>query len=155
MRVLITGSREWDGPECVAIMADAMKGLPSDAVIVHGDARGADRMADYGANRLGLSVEKHPAEWNRRGAYYDKAAGYKRNEKMVSLGADVCFAFVVRDSLGNMSKGTQHCSDLALKAGIPVHYFEAGKDVQIVMPSVEAISVNPLSVGPDASDPWV
>lgn len=59
-----------------------------------------------------ISEERHPADWDA----YGKSAGYRRNAEMVSLGADLCIAFVVPGK----SKGTQHTIDLARKAGIEV-----------------------------------
>lgn len=156
MRVIVTGSREWGSkPEHVEIMAQALSNLTEDAVVVHGDARGADRMAEYGwAERWSRTTEKHPADWKRNGPYYDKGAGFKRNEKMVNLGADLVYAFVVRDTNGKMSPGTKHCSDYAIKRGIPVHFFEEDGRMIVVHPKVEDIKTNPLAVGVTGNDVW-
>lgn len=82
------------------------------ATVVHGHCpTGADAMADFIANKLGLTVERHPADWKR----YKRAAGPIRNKEMVDLGADVCYAFVMPGS-----KGTINGISLAEKAGIPV-----------------------------------
>lgn len=133
MRVLITGSRDWDNP---TLIAEQLRDLPEDAVLVHGGAKGADRMAAYGwGERWGRMVEEHPAEWNRRpDGSYDRAAGYKRNEKMVNLGADICFAFLAN---GDGNKGTRHCANLAHKAGIPVIFVHANGQTTRVNPEDE------------------
>lgn len=112
VRVLVTGSREWSDPNAARKMiADRLFDLPVDSVVVHGAARGADRFAHQEAQKLGLLVEPHPADWER----YGKSAGFRRNAEMVSLGADICLAF-----WNGKSNGTKHTIELAEKAGIPV-----------------------------------
>lgn len=112
VRVLVTGSREWSDPNAARKMiADRLFDLPVDSVVVHGAARGADRFAHQEAQKLGLLVEPHPADWER----YGKSAGFRRNAEMVSLGADICLAF-----WNGKSNGTKHTIELAQKAGIPV-----------------------------------
>jgi hypothetical protein len=92
IRVLITGSRTWARPGVVWRALDEVitrfAGRP--VVLVHGDAaRGADRPAAAWAaqrEREGhpVSAESHPPDWAREG----RAAGFHRNLRMVSLGAD-------------------------------------------------------------------
>ena len=82
-------------------------------VVIHGAARGADKLAEEAARAFGMTVEAHPADWETHG----KAAGFRRNAEMVSLGADLALAFY-KQGAGN--KGTDHCARLAEAAGIPV-----------------------------------
>lgn len=121
-RVLVTGSRTWIdyaticeeiGVVLIERMAETGEAYPP-VVIVHGAARGADTLAAKVAAELGLRTEAHPADWNHHG----KAAGYRRNAKMVATRPDICLAFI-RDG----SRGATHCADLADKAGIPVRRF--------------------------------
>lgn len=125
MRILITGSRQWtDRRELEDVLWVQWLSSNGNLTIVHGDCpRGADRMVREWCERenaraveeLGgplFTEERHPADWDQ----YGKAAGFIRNQEMVSLGADLCIAFVVPGK----SKGTQHTIDLARKAGIPV-----------------------------------
>jgi hypothetical protein len=85
-RVIVCGSRGWTDRERIA---DRLFDLKPTTIVVHGSARGADRIAHQEAEKLGLSVEAHPADWQRHG----KRAGHIRNEEMAALGADLCIAF--------------------------------------------------------------
>lgn len=119
-RILVTGSREFDDYATVCTeLGLVMRHLiaaegPYPAVtVVHGGARGADSLAERAARSFGMKTERHPADWNADG----KGAGFKRNAAMVALGADLVLAFY-KQGAGN--KGTDHCTKLAEKAGIPV-----------------------------------
>ncbi len=129
LRILVTGSRDWTDRHLLhAALIDAIEvygphlirddGAPGDpridwelVTLVHGDARGADRIAASLGRALSFQVEPHPADWKTHG----KAAGHIRNAEMVALGADVCLAFLL-----GASRGARGCMDLAEKAGIPV-----------------------------------
>jgi YspA, cpYpsA-related SLOG family len=120
-RILITGSRTWTDAETIrAAIRQAALRCP-DAVVVHGAAHGADRLAGAAARALGLQEEQHPARWDEHG----KAAGFIRNREMVQLGADVCLAFI-KDG----SRGATHCAALAEKTGIPVRRFEPRQEIR-------------------------
>lgn len=67
-------------------------------VILSGHCRGVDAMAEKYAKENGFSLEIHPAEWEK----YGRAAGPKRNEKMVLL-ADCVIAFWDGKSRGTKS----------------------------------------------------
>lgn len=115
MRILITGSRNWEDREAIRqalIKAGQAAGVHPQAVtVVHGGARGADRIAGELAREFGCSVEVHRADWER----YGKRAGFVRNAAMVNAGADVCLAFPLGES-----RGTRHCMREAEKAGIEI-----------------------------------
>lgn len=114
MRVIVCGSRGWHDRQKIS---DRLALLPGedDTVVVHGAARGADRIAAQEAQKLGLLVEAHPADWDRHG----KKAGYLRNEEMGALGADLCIAF-----WDGKSTGTQMMMVIAKSRGIPVEVVE-------------------------------
>lgn len=110
-RVLITGARDWKDTHTIhqALYLE----LDQYLTVVHGDCKeGADRLADiwseFHADRV--TVERHPAKWET----YGPAAGPIRNNHMVSLGADICLAFITPSS-----KGTRQCVAAAEAAGIP------------------------------------
>lgn len=108
MRILFTGSRHWNNAAPVAAIINS---LPDHAIVIHGAARGLDSLAGHLAKQRGLTVESYPADWNR----YGKSAGFRRNEHMASLGADICFAFPIKGS-----KGTRHMVTHARSLNIPV-----------------------------------
>lgn len=117
-RVIFCGSRGWDSPQAVR---DALTALPgrlgdNDVTVVHGGARGADRIADREARLLGYQVEVHLADWHR----YGNRAGLIRNHQMAEAGADLCIA-----AWDGRSSGTAHMLEQARKKGIPVQVITA------------------------------
>ena len=138
-RLLVTGSRHFEN---AALMAESLLAAIDDfclgleVVVVHGNARGADRIAATAARQLGLAVEPHDADWDgpcrdsckpghRRpspgGGTFCPAAGNYRNQLMVDLGADLCLALPI-----GTSPGTWDCVRRAKTAGIPVRVIGQG-----------------------------
>jgi len=131
-RVLVTGSRNWPTAQTVASALNDIHDrlTPGRAlVVVHGACKtGADFDAHAWCLRrqhLGDPVleEAHRADW----ITHRQAAGPIRNQLMVSLGADVCVAFIgpctspkCHRSEPHGSHGATGCADLAEQAGIPV-----------------------------------
>lgn len=126
-RILITGSRDWDGEYAIAkALHDVWVGWgqPADAVLVSGHCPdGADAIAETVWRRQRFEVEEHPADWKAHG----KRAGFVRNAEMVDLGADICLAFLNPCTKPGCSRPRPHDShggsmtaDLAEQAGIPV-----------------------------------
>ena len=124
MRVLITGSRMWGDPPLIRqAILNALSGQPgTDHTIIHGNAVGADSMADAVARSLNLSIEVHPARWAEHqdnckpSCKSEKRcvrAGHVRNAEMVASGADICLAFIENDS-----RGATGCARMAEAAGI-------------------------------------
>ena len=113
MRVLVCGDREWTHETTIR---RRLQQLPRDATIVHGAARGVDRLAAVIARRLGWSaeqIEAFPAEWDRLGT----SAGPRRNQAMLNSGIDLVLAF--HNDL-TQSKGTADMVRRAQAAGVPV-----------------------------------
>jgi len=126
VRVLITGSREFVPRAIIAAAISAVaREHPGEVLtIVHGAARGADRIAgavtrDFPAR---LVEEQHPVtDWGSKSdGTFDRAAGHRRNQRMVDAGAVVCLAFPSRDS---KNAGTWSAVAKAKAAGIPVRIF--------------------------------
>lgn len=121
MRLLATGSRDWEGRHAtirIQVLLDTLlslcEHLGEKLTVVHGDCpTGADQIIDAWARRrdyAGVTVEPHPADWRQFG----KGAGPRRNQQMVDLGADMCIGF-----LRDHSSGTRNCLSLARNANIP------------------------------------
>lgn len=117
MKVLACGSRSWTD---YGAIQGALSGLVEERgpfVVIHGAARGADRLAGAAARRLDFEVIEYPADWKR----YGRRAGYVRNEEMLAAGPDLVVAFH-RDG----SRGTAHTIRLARDKGVEVVIYEAG-----------------------------
>jgi len=109
-RILITGSRKWTNDAAIHAVLDGIDVVGGPPVLVHGAAAGADHIAATYWESFGYPTEPHPANWARD----RKQAGHIRNWEMVSLGAELCLAFLLNDS-----PGTTGCIRLAHQAGIP------------------------------------
>lgn len=116
-RVLVTGSRKWRDRKTLYEVLGKELVKNGNFILVHGACpTGADDMADQWAlwsmlyPGMDIRVEKYPADWSK-----GKSAGPLRNQQMVDLGADICYAFPTDDS-----KGTLDCIRRARVAKIPV-----------------------------------
>ncbi len=112
LRVVVCGSRGWKD---WATLRAALAILPAGTQIVHGDARGADRMAGHVAASLRHFVARMPAQWER----YGRSAGMRRNEQMLGcVKPDLVIAF-----WDGSSRGTKDTIARAQAAGIRVSVF--------------------------------
>ena len=109
LRLLVCGGRDWG--DAAAVRRTIRELQPT--VIIHGAARGADRLADWAADSLGIPKLPFPAKWGLHG----KKAGTIRNQQMLDEGKpDMVLAFPG-------GRGTEDMVGRAEKAGIPVvHY---------------------------------
>lgn len=137
MRLLITGDRNWGNPDVYGehealqqkrrmqrILAAAQK-LHPNAILVHGNARGADQLSGIYAARLWGAdrIEAHPAQWSK----YGRAAGPIRNQFMLDEsqrraeqdGHQLTHAIAFHPNLEN-STGTKDMVSRLEKRGIPV-----------------------------------
>lgn len=105
---LFCGSRHWDDP--LPIAAD-LYALPVGSVVVTGGARGADRLAEEHARKIGLLVAVVAAPWD----FYGHSAGPLRNTGMLLLNPEIVYAY---DKGGT---GTADMMTKAKAAGVPVH----------------------------------
>jgi hypothetical protein len=107
MRVLVCGSRSWKDQRRIR---SRLAQLPRGTIVLHGGARGADRLADGAARGLGMTVMEFKADWSR-----GRQAGFERNLVMLDEKPDLVLAF-----WDGQSKGTAHTIDQAIERGIAV-----------------------------------
>lgn len=111
MKVLICGDRNWRDEAAIASCIDA---LPLGAIIIQGEARGADKIAGRLAAKKGFHVMSFPANWNR----YGKAAGPIRNRQMMQEGSPHLTVFFHNNL--RQSKGTRDMVKVSVDKGVPV-----------------------------------
>jgi hypothetical protein len=114
-RVLVCGGRDYSDSVRLRRVLDAVHEGVRNAgkvlVIIHGNARGADLLADQYARERSLKVLSFPADWSNHG----RSAGPIRNKLMLTSGQPhVIIAF-------RGGKGTADMIRQGKKAGIPVY----------------------------------
>ena len=114
MRVLVCGGRDFDDVELMISVLDRLHTEKSFTMLIHGNARGADRIADDWAWRRGVPREPYglpQGEWDELG----KRAGPLRNQRMLDEGKpDLVVAFPG-------GGGTKDIVRRAVKAGVAIH----------------------------------
>ena len=131
-RVLVCGDRDWDDVEFMYDELDKLADI-ANPHIIHGAARGADRIAGEWAKSRMVPVRPFPAKWydlkhplalikiNKFGKEYNAMAGPIRNQQMLDEGKpDLVMAF--HNDIKS-SKGTADMVRRARKAGIEVKVF--------------------------------
>lgn len=111
MRVLVSGSREYEGWEFVKARLDELTVRNTFDVVIHGGAAGVDKLAGIWARNNNIPEEIYLADWDTHG----KKAGPIRNQQMLTDGKpDLVVAFPTVDS-----KGTKHMISISEKNKIP------------------------------------
>lgn len=108
-KVVITGSRSFSDVDAVE---RALSQLPAGSLVITGGARGADTIAHWVAQQLGLRTLVMEADWDT----YGRSAGFRRNLEMLDQSPDFVIAF-----WDGSSGGTAHTMSNARSRGIPVH----------------------------------
>ncbi len=107
MIVLVCGGRDYSNGDYLFEKLDEVYAEFGTACIVHGDAKGADSLADMWANKRGVDVIRCPADWSAHG----RAAGPTRNASMLKdYDPNVVVAFPG-------GKGTDHMVEISKKHG--------------------------------------
>lgn len=116
MRILVCGGRDYSDYATVkreilkTIYYLNKKNLPLLTTIIHGNASGADVLAQAAAEWFGMETEVYSADWTK----YGKSAGYIRNKQMLVEGKpDIVIAFPG-------GKGTANMVKIAKEAGVEV-----------------------------------
>ncbi|BCP56271.1 hypothetical protein K32_48880 [Kaistia sp. 32K] len=109
MKLLVCGGRDFMDRNIVFEVLDGVHAKRRIEVIIHGCARGADRLAGQWAKARGVLCAEVEAHW----AAHGKGAGPRRNRAMLSLGPDGVVAFPGGDGTLNMIR-------IAEEAGIKV-----------------------------------
>lgn len=139
MRTIIAGSREFTDYEVVKkAIEEGQKKLGKITKILHGDARGVDKLGEQWAIENKIPFKKFPADWKnikRQGAKvkerknpwtgkmekYDYMAGVFRNELMAAE-ADALIAIDLN------TPGTNSMIELAEKYGLKIYIYEPKKE---------------------------
>ena len=120
MRLLVTGGRDFSDHDFLFTTLDRLHAEHHLTLLIHGDARGADRLASEWAKERGIEILACPADWKR----YGRGAGPKRNRQMLDEHPDLVVAFPG-------GSGTRHMVLIAEDAGVKVIVVAAanGEDV--------------------------
>jgi hypothetical protein len=108
-RVIVCGGRDYSDRKRVFSVLDCLHAARPFAMIFHGNARGADTLADLWCKLRGVGVFAVPAQWAKHG----KRAGPLRNQAMLGHGIDLVVAFPG-------GAGTEDMVRRAHKAGVLV-----------------------------------
>jgi hypothetical protein len=119
MRLLVCGDREWS--DYIMIEREIKNLKP--AIVIEGEARGADSLARKAAETLGIPVLPFPADWDQ----YGRSAGPIRNRLMLSKGMPT-LVLAFHDNLAK-SKGTLDMVNAARKYGVEVRVIGHGSTV--------------------------
>jgi hypothetical protein len=109
MRVLVCGGRNFRSPAQVCMALDAAHSARPFTALMHGGATGVDQFAGEWAASRGVQRYICHAQWDK----YGKAAGPKRNARMLEWKPDVVIAFPG-------GAGTANMVQQAEAAGVPV-----------------------------------
>jgi len=111
MRVLVCGGRDFEDQDLLDRTLDRINEERGISTIIHGLARGADRMGGEYARVHAIPVLEFPADWGK----YGRKAGYVRNARMLKEGQpELVVAFPG-------GKGTMNMVNQAIDAHIGVY----------------------------------
>lgn len=109
LRLIVCGGRDFDNRELVFSTLDHIHAQRNIVLIIEGGAAGADRLAREWAQSRGVPYQTEEANWVELG----RAAGPKRNAKMLTLEPDGVVAFPG-------GRGTDNMISQAEENGVPV-----------------------------------
>jgi hypothetical protein len=113
MVLICCGDREWNNELVVRAWFNKVLSHSVIDLVIHGNARGADRMCAQVALDLNIPVKPFPANW----ALYGKAAGPIRNREMLKflIENSTCpYVVAFHNDIEN-SKGTKDMIEITKK----------------------------------------
>lgn len=113
-RVIICGSRDWTDQVTIGTFILGLRAMHPNLTVVHGNARGADKLAQQFCLASGIPEEPHPADWVGHG----KGAGPIRNREMLESGAFLVVAFKDGFDRTLQRGGTENMIRIATEAGV-------------------------------------
>lgn len=112
-KILVCGSKHWDN---YAVMRFRLSNINTRCTLIHGDAKGADRMAaDIWTRIFKAGSIAYPVDWEQ----FKRAAGSLRNTLMLTDNPEIELLIAFHNDL-SMSKNTKDIVKKALKFQIPV-----------------------------------
>jgi hypothetical protein len=117
IRLLVCGGRHFLDRDRVFAALDRVDARHPIGVLIHGGARGADKLAAEWAARRGIPAEEYPAQWDLHG----RGAGPIRNRQMLEEGRPhAVVAFPGNDHTAVLGVGTADMVGRAAAAALPV-----------------------------------
>jgi hypothetical protein len=114
MKLLVTGGREYADEATVERCLSAIHEVRPIRVLIHGGARGADRLCAAWAKEWGMEERRFLPQWGK----YKRDAGVMRNKQMLIEGApDLVMAFPGKT-------GTKDMVARVLRAGKPILFVD-------------------------------
>lgn len=135
MKILVTGDRHWTNLDSIAnALVDILEEYnidPTKCILIHGNARGADKLAGVCGECLKMDVRPYPAHWGHTDDCPEgcremcgRPAGAIRNKKMLDENPDIDLALAFHPDLEGGSKGTKDMVKRLEKAGKLVRRFD-------------------------------
>jgi hypothetical protein len=115
---VITGGRDFQDDGRMKDFFKTMDGSYAETVLFHGNARGADQLAEYYAKLHGWKVRRVPVDTALDGPW--PGAGNRRNERMLGMALEQTGLVHVAAFPGKKSKGTWNCVRAAWALGLDV-----------------------------------
>jgi hypothetical protein len=110
--VLVCGGRDYADEDRVA---EVLAELPAGSVLIHGDARGADRLARDVGRLFGFRDIPYPARWSEEG----RAAGIKRNQRMLDAHPEIDLVIAFPGGAGTLDMTVR-----ARRRMLPIQYVD-------------------------------
>ena len=111
MKILVCGGRNFEDTAVLnRVLFPYQYGAQN--VIIHGGARGADRLAARWADEHDVETEAYPAYWDK----YGKRAGFLRNAQMLKEGKpDIVIAFPGGNGTADMMRRAHSAGVIVLQ----------------------------------------